>query len=163
MSVVDCRPRRFRPAALHTGSCPPTAQTKTTAFRRGCRKQPADAAAGHSRRPRAAYDRQDSGDQRTLPAGSWRRGQEPEFSRLANSNDAVYAIALTLLVLQVGINPIKKTSNVEEMAKAIGAQGSNLFAFALAFVLIARYWMAHHAFFAMLLAWNRQIMSITLI
>lgn len=100
---------------------------------------------------------------RPLPRGSWRRGDEPEFSRLANFTDAIYAIALTLLVLQLTLGPIRDDNSPAEMLEALEVLIPNFIAFALAFLLLARYWMAHHAFFATLRAWNEPIMAINLV
>ena len=136
-----------------TGESPPGRETRSSA----------DAAAAGADENPTLEAPADSRDPRPLPPGSWRRGDEPEFERLANFTDAVYAIALTLLVLQVGIDPVRESANVSEMAGVLEEQLPNLFAFALAFILIGRYWMAHHSFFATLRAWNQQIMGITLI
>ncbi len=103
-------------------------------------------------------------DDRPLPARSWRRGEEPEFARLANFTDAVYAIAMTLLVLEVRITPILRDQDAPSvMWSRLGDLVPELVAFGVAFILLGRYWMAHHAFFASLRAFDRHLMGLNLV
>jgi uncharacterized membrane protein len=102
--------------------------------------------------------------ERPLPPGSWRRGDSPEFERLANFNDAVYAIAMTLLVLEVKITPILRNSgDPSVMWSRLSDLVPQLVAFGVAFILLGRYWMAHHAFFASLRAYDRRLMGLNLV
>jgi uncharacterized membrane protein len=65
-----------------------------------------------------------------------------EFDRAIAFIDATFAVALTLLIttLDVG-DPTKSFSSLSAFRAAAGAQ---LLAFAIAFVVIAAYWLAHH-------------------
>ena len=72
----------------------------------------------------------------------------PEFARVANLSDAVFAIAMTLLVLALEAPDVP----AERLAAALAAEVPQYVAFVLSFVLVANVWWAHHKFFG-LLAW----------
>jgi uncharacterized membrane protein len=67
-----------------------------------------------------------------------------EFARVVNLSDAVFAIALTLLVLNLEV----PQAPAGELASALSDQTSELVAFALAFFLVANVWWQHHRIFA---------------
>lgn len=70
-------------------------------------------------------------------------GTERGADRLANFNDAVVAIAITLLVLPL----TDEASNVGSAGidKLISGMWDEFFAFSLSFVVIASFWQAQHA------------------
>ena len=72
----------------------------------------------------------------------------PEFARVANLSDAVFAIAMTLLVLALDAPDVP----ADRLAAALAAEVPRYVAFVLSFVLVANVWWAHHKFFA-LVAW----------
>ena len=69
----------------------------------------------------------------------------PEFSRVANLSDAVFAIAMTLLVLTLD-TPDASTG---ELAAALVDQLPQLVTFVLAFALVANLWWQHHKLVAL--------------
>lgn len=69
-----------------------------------------------------------------------------EFTRVLNLSDAVFAIALTLLVLNLEVPRVP----AGELAGALADQTSSFVAFALAFFLVASTWWQHHRAFAVL-------------
>lgn len=69
-----------------------------------------------------------------------------EFTRVVNLSDAVFAIALTLLVLNLEVPRVP----AGELAGALADQTSAFVAFALAFFLVANIWWQHHRIFAVL-------------
>jgi uncharacterized membrane protein len=71
-----------------------------------------------------------------------------EFARVANLSDAVFAIAMTLLVLTLETPDVP----VAELAGALADDVPQLGAFLLSFGLVANIWWIHHKFFAQL-AW----------
>jgi len=93
---------------------------------------------------------------------TWRRGEEPEFGRVAFFTDAVYAIALTLLVLDLHLPAM---TGAEEspgvMWNALGDLTPKFVSFAVAFILIARYWVANHSFFTDIVRIDRRYLSLT--
>jgi uncharacterized membrane protein len=87
-----------------------------------------------------------------------RRSEELEFDRVAFFSDAVFAIAMTLLVVGIGI-PHVRPSRLEA---ALRAKDSEIFSFFLSFVVIGFFWLAHHRFFARLGAVDHRFMQLNL-
>jgi uncharacterized membrane protein len=69
-----------------------------------------------------------------------------EYARLVNLSDAVFAIAMTLLVLGLEV----PTTTADGLAAELAAVGPQLVAFLLGFALIANLWWQHHKLFARL-------------
>jgi uncharacterized membrane protein len=78
-----------------------------------------------------------------------------EFDRVAFFSDAVFAIAMTLLVVGVGIPHLKTES---ELGKALSGKRPEITAFFISFVVIGNYWLSHHRFFAHLKAVSPRLM-----
>lgn len=94
----------------------------------------------------------------------WQRGDEPEFGRLINFSDAVYAIALTLLALELRVTDL--AGDVDDPATMWAALDDllpNLIAFGVGFLLIGRYWLAHHDFVARIQGFDGRLMGINLL
>ena len=72
--------------------------------------------------------------------------ESPEFTRVVNLSDAVFAIALTLLVLTLEVPRVP----AGELAGALADQRPQMVAFALAFLLVANVWWQHHRLIATL-------------
>jgi len=105
----------------------------------------------------------DETERRPPPPNAWRRGEEPEFTRLATFTDAVYAIALTLLVLGMHIDHLVPEDDPGTMGRALLQLLPEFIAFAIAFMLLGRYWIAHHDFYARLRAVDRTLMGLSLV
>lgn len=73
-----------------------------------------------------------------------REENEIEFSRIVAFSDGVFAIAITLLVLQLGVKP-----NIAhgDLGRALFDERQDLFAYAISFAVIGRFWLVHHRFF----------------
>jgi uncharacterized membrane protein len=69
------------------------------------------------------------------------------FDRFVNFSDAVFAIAITLLVLDIRLPAIDATALRPPLAAQLPGTMPNLFAFMLSFVVIGGYWVSHHRFF----------------
>lgn len=90
-------------------------------------------------------------------------GTERGLDRLIFFTDAVAAIAITLLILPL-VEKVSSTaahgqSAPEFLAENLGA----LLSFVLSFAVIARLWVAHHAIFESVRAYNRRLIVLTLI
>jgi uncharacterized membrane protein len=102
------------------------------------------------------------GDGAEQPAPSERRGgrryvrHSPglEFDRVAFFSDAVFAIAMTLLVVGVGVPHVADAN----LSKALTGKRPEITAFFISFVVIGSYWLAHHRFFAHLVAATPRLM-----
>jgi len=88
-----------------------------------------------------------------------RRSEELEFDRVAFFSDAVFAIAMTLLVVGIGIPHVRESKIGEHIAD----KREEIFGFFLSFVVIGFYWLAHHRFFSKLVAVDVRFMKINLV
>jgi uncharacterized membrane protein len=88
-----------------------------------------------------------------------RKESSLEFDRVAFFSDAVFAIAMTLLVVGIGI-PKVRASNIED---ALSEKYSEIFGFFLSFIVIGFYWLGHHRFFARLVAVDNRFMKLNLL
>jgi uncharacterized membrane protein len=95
---------------------------------------------------------------RAVP-GLRRYGRDtPEFGRVANLSDAVFAIAMTLLVLTLDAPNVP----ADRLAGELVARAPQTIAFVLSFVLVANVWWAHHKFFGLLGSIEPLVMGINL-
>jgi uncharacterized membrane protein len=83
----------------------------------------------------------------------WETGRTEAFS------DGVFAIAITLLVLDIHIPP----SGFHDLAAAIVHEWPQYLGYATSFVTIGGIWLAHHAIFNRLSYANRRVMQINLL
>jgi len=90
-------------------------------------------------------------------AGSHSR-ESVEFGRVANLSDAVFAIAMTLLVLGLEVPVVE----ADLLARELSAAMPSLVAFILAFGLVANVWWQHHKLFSRLAHLDRGLMALNL-
>ena len=67
----------------------------------------------------------------------------PDVERIAFFSDAVFAIAITLLVVELTV----PEGPASRLGAALRELGPKFFAFALSFLVIGQFWMAHHRIF----------------
>jgi uncharacterized membrane protein len=75
------------------------------------------------------------------------RGSD-EFSRVLAFSDGVFAIAMTLLVVGIGVPELADEHSVGELWDDFGDLYPEIISFFISFAVIGRYWVAHHRFFA---------------
>jgi uncharacterized membrane protein len=78
-------------------------------------------------------------------------------------SDGLFAIAMTLLVVAITVPTIQSAGDISELADALGDQESTYISFFLSFVVIGRYWVAHHQFFSLLGGLDLALLWINLI
>ena len=88
--------------------------------------------------------------------------QDFQVERLAFFSDAVFAIAITLLVIEFKTPEITKESTYAEVWKELLGMKYKFFALILSFALIARYWMRHHTLFKYIHNYNKQILVVNM-
>lgn len=92
-----------------------------------------------------------------------RDGPGIEFGRLVNFTDAIFAIAMTLLVVEVGIPVVRDETSVHDLAIALGDKLPGLTAFVIGFLVIGFYWVAHHQFMSRIAAVDGPFIALTVI
>lgn len=83
--------------------------------------------------------------------------QDFQVERIAFFSDAVYAIAITLLVIEFRPPHMEKNSTAAEIWKQIVEMQYLFYAIIFSFFLIITYWMRHHALFKHIHNYNKQI------
>jgi uncharacterized membrane protein len=82
-----------------------------------------------------------------------------EFDRVAFFSDAVFAIAMTLLVVGIGV----PRGGDNELPNALRDKQPEIISFFVSFIVIGNYWLAHHRFIAHLAAVSTRFMTINLV
>jgi uncharacterized membrane protein len=85
-----------------------------------------------------------------------------ELDRIAAFTDGVLAIAITLLVLSIDVPNVELEPGTTLDDKLL-ALWPDLFAYAVSFVVIGRYWVLHHRFFALLARYDGRLISLNLL
>ena len=94
------------------------------------------------------------------PRHRWHRDERGvEFSRIVAFSDGVFAIAITLLVLNLHIPEHIPGSEVFD---ALLDQQGDLIAYALSFAVIGRLWLVHHRFFGEITHFDGRLMTLNL-
>jgi uncharacterized membrane protein len=88
-----------------------------------------------------------------------REEHEVEFSRIVAFSDGVFAIAITLLVLNLGVDESVKGG---DLGSALWHQHQDLFAYALSFAVIGRFWIVHHRFFGEVTGFDSRLIVLNL-
>lgn len=90
---------------------------------------------------------------------SLERGRD--LSRILAFTDGVFAIAITLLVLQIEV-PAGLTSN-SDFIDQLGDLLPDLLAFAISFAVIGIYWVNHHRLMRMVREYDHALMGVTML
>jgi uncharacterized membrane protein len=77
------------------------------------------------------------------------RGSD-EFSRVLTFSDGMFAIAMTLLVVGIGVPTLTDSGDAGELLDKVDELLPEIVSFFISFAVIGRYWIAHHRFFALL-------------
>jgi len=88
-----------------------------------------------------------------------RHGEGLEFDRASFFTDAVYAIAMTLLVVELRV----PGGSDADLAAGLGEEAWAIVGFFFGFILLGRYWMAHHAFWASLATIDGRLVALNLV
>jgi uncharacterized membrane protein len=91
-------------------------------------------------------------------AGQHRRDSEVEFARIVAFSDGVFAIAITLLVL-----PLEVPKHTQDIAAAIWQLDDDIFAYAVSFAVIGKFWLSHHRFYGSLDRFDNTLMGLNLL
>lgn len=79
-----------------------------------------------------------------------------QLERVAFFSDAVFAIAITLLVIDIKVPHLEHPSEAAAL-HALLAHGLQVVGFVVSFLVVAAYWVAHHQLFGLLQAEDRRL------
>jgi len=91
---------------------------------------------------------------------SRRAENEIEFGRIVAFSDGVFSIAITLLVLNLGID---KGLTEGQLDDELWNQRDTFFAYAISFAVIGRFWLVHHRFFSEVEAFDGRLIGLNLL
>jgi uncharacterized membrane protein len=105
-----------------------------------------------------AEDRAKAAGRPSGPRPHARKEAEVEFARVVAFTDGVFAIAITLLVLGLGV-----ASGVRDLTDALLDQRQSLLAYALSFAVLGKLWLSHHSFFGGLQSFDGTLIILNLV
>ena len=85
------------------------------------------------------------------------------LERLIFFSDAVFAIAITLLALEIRLPSGQDTRSSGELLAALLAIWPRYLSYAVSFLVIGLYWMAHHRMFRAIARYDRRLLSLNLL
>lgn len=94
------------------------------------------------------------------PTAKRREDNEIEFGRIVAFSDGVFSIAITLLVLNLGIEKGLGSGQIDD---ALWGLREDFLAFAISFAVIGRFWVVHHRFFAEVRAFDSRLIGLNLL
>jgi uncharacterized membrane protein len=86
-----------------------------------------------------------------------------EFNRILAFTDGLFAIAMTLLVVDLAVPVLQHESSVHELADKLNDDSAKFVSFFISFAVIGRYWLAHHNYFSGLARIDRRLISLNLL
>jgi uncharacterized membrane protein len=78
-------------------------------------------------------------------------------------SDAVMAIAITLLAIDIRVPDIPAPAAAAGLASRLGELSPQIMSFVISFTVIGVYWMAHHRYFALIRAYDSILIMINMI
>ncbi|WP_293874582.1 MULTISPECIES: TMEM175 family protein [unclassified Sphingomonas] len=96
-------------------------------------------------------------------AGSHDTGRDrQQLERLTFFSDAVFAIAMTLLVVEVKLPHLHHATG-PELGQALWSLLPNYIGFLVSFLVLGRFWLVHHEVMGLLRAANRRLTTVNLL
>jgi TMEM175 potassium channel family protein len=92
-----------------------------------------------------------------------REGEGIAFERVGVFTDGVYAIALTLIVVGIGVPTLRDATDASELWHALGDRLPEFVSFLVGLGVIGFYWSSHHESFEQLAAVDRRYASWTVV
>lgn len=84
-----------------------------------------------------------------------RLGSGKELDRIVFFSDAIFAIVMTLLVLNIEVPRIPEGRVTEELPARLLALWPEFLGYAISFLIVAMFWVAHHGVFRAIEAYDR--------
>lgn len=89
--------------------------------------------------------------------------KEFQLERLILFSDAVFAIAITLLVIEIKIPEIHEDVSDKKLLHSLGHLVPKFLGFLISFMLIGIYWTVHHRMFGFVTGFTRRLLLLNLI
>ena len=89
--------------------------------------------------------------------------KEFQLERLIFFSDAVFAIAITLLVIEIRIPDVHEAVNDHVLLQSLGHLVPKFVGFLISFMLIGLYWSVHHRMFGFVTSYNRRLILLNLL
>jgi uncharacterized membrane protein len=86
-----------------------------------------------------------------------------EFARTLTFTDGLFAIAMTLLVVDLAVPTLSDAGSVHELADKLNDDSAKFISFFISFAVIGRYWLAHHTYFSALARIDRGLIALNLL
>jgi len=86
-----------------------------------------------------------------------------EFARTLTFTDGLFAIAMTLLVVDLAVPTLNDAASVSELADKLNEDSAKFISFFISFAVIGRYWVAHHTYFSALARMDRGLIALNLV
>ena len=96
------------------------------------------------------------------PSDRWHplaRAEEIEYDRILFFSDAIFAIAITLLIVDLRVPDVAHLQSGRQLRHAIPQIGG----FAYSFAVIGLFWIAHHGLFRHIKGFNRPLIMLNLL
>ena len=96
------------------------------------------------------------------PSDRWHplaRAEEVEYDRVLFFSDAIFAIAITLLVVDLQVPDVPDLQSGQQL----GGSLPQIAGFALSFAVIGLFWIAHHGLFRHIKGFNRTLIMLNLL
>ncbi|MCE7984436.1 MAG: DUF1211 domain-containing protein [Caldilinea sp. CFX5] len=97
-----------------------------------------------------------------LPPSETKEG-DLAFERIVFFSDAVFAIAITLLVIEIRVPELKDALVDEQLSAALWALWPKLLSYGISFTVIAAYWVAHHSLFRFVKRFDQALIWLNLL
>jgi uncharacterized membrane protein len=88
--------------------------------------------------------------------------KEFQLERLILFSDAVFAIAITLLVIEIKIPEIEAPVTDKGLLQALAHLIPKFIGFIISFILIGLYWTVHHSMFGFVTSYNKRLLVLNL-
>lgn len=89
--------------------------------------------------------------------------QDFQVERLIFFSDAVFAIAITILVIDLKVPMVPENATEQQFLTELGKQIPQLLGFVMSFFLIGIYWTAHHNIFGYVINYSKRLLWLNLI
>ncbi|MGB3155093.1 MAG: TMEM175 family protein [Chitinophagaceae bacterium] len=89
--------------------------------------------------------------------------KEFQLERLILFSDAVFAIAITLLVIEIKIPEIHENVSDKALLQSLGHLIPKFIGFIVSFMMIGLYWTVHHRMFGFVTSYSRKLLILNLV